>query len=206
MVPPGAATMQVRLIGNGPATVLFDDARLVREGNVGVPRNKDLPATLSAAGKFLEVEFHTADATLAVKDRRTGRRWKQWARTPLIVLDAKTADEGLDATLMDPATMLRLTAAFRLDPQRPEIAVSLSAAGEMPRHLAYPQPFAADKDTLLILPMNEGISYPAGDASIEPAYHYFYGGHGLCMAWYGQTDGRQGVMAIAETADDGGVA
>ncbi len=47
--------------------------------------------------------------------------------------------------------------------------------------------------------MNEGISYPAGDASIPPAYHYFYGGHGLCMAWYGQTDGRRGVMTIVET-------
>ena len=204
IVPRGVATLQPRLIGYGPATVLFDDARLVLQGNVG-GQNKDLPARLAVAGKFLEVEFHTDDGTLAVKDRRTGRRWKQWARTPVIILNAKTVADGLDLTLIDPASMLRLTAAFRLDPRQPEIAVSLSAEGEMSHGLAYPQPFSTDKDTLLILPLNEGISYPAGDASIEPAYHYFYGGHGLCMAWYGQTDGRQGVMAIAETADDGGV-
>ena len=32
-----------------------------------------------------------------------------------------------------------------------------------------------------------------------------YGGHGLCMAWWGVTDGRPGVMAIVETPDDAAV-
>ena len=205
VVPTDAKTMLPRLIGNGPATVWFADARLTLQGSVDQMRSKDLPRTLSLDGRFLEVVLCTADGTLAVKDRRSGRRWTQWSGSQIIVLDSKTVADGFDLTLLDPATMLRLKAAVRLEPERPEVTVELTAAGEMPRPVAFPQPFATDKDTLLILPMNEGISYPAADQSIEPEYHFFYGGHGLCMAWYGQTDGRQGVMTIVETPDDAGV-
>ena len=32
--------------------------------------------------------------------------------------------------------------------------------------------------------------------------HYIlYGGHGLCMGWWGVTDGRRGMMAIVETPE-----
>jgi hypothetical protein len=36
--------------------------------------------------------------------------------------------------------------------------------------------------------------------------YYLYGGHGLCMAWWGVTDGREGMLAIVETPDDAAVA
>jgi hypothetical protein len=43
-----------------------------------------------------------------------------------------------------------------------------------------------------------GHPYPARDTTIEPACHYLYGGHDLCMGWSGQTDGRQAAMTIVE--------
>ncbi len=205
IVPPGVKTMLPRLIGNGPATVWFDDARLVCQGSVDEMRPKNLPSLLRSENRFLEVVLHTADGTLTVTDRRCGRRWTQWARCPAIVLEAKSVEDGFELALLDPASMVRLTATIRLDLQRPEIGVSLAATGEMPRALTYPQPLATDKTSLLILPLNEGISYPADDQSIQPAYHYLYGGHGLCMAWYGQTEAERGVMTIVETPDDAGV-
>ena len=51
IVPPDTKTMQPRLIGNGPATVWFDDARLVLQGSIEQMRRKDLPATLAACRK-----------------------------------------------------------------------------------------------------------------------------------------------------------
>lgn len=228
VVPPGARSIQPRLIGEGPATVWFADARLVPAGSTDALRRKDLPATLRAQNGLLAVTLHTGDGTLTVVDRRSARRWEQSARSPVVVLDAQPAGGGLDLSLLDPATMLPLTAKIRLEADRPEITLELSAdlrktavltsshAGgqsapavlsqvAMARPLAFPQPLGSDKQTLLILPLNEGISYPAGDRDIEPAYHYLYGGHGLCMAWYGQVDGQQGVMTIVETPDDAGV-
>ncbi len=205
VVPPRTKTMLARLVGNGPATVQFTDARIVLIGNVEQMRRKDLPTSLRASNRFLDVALQTADGALDFTDHRSGHHWTQWAHSPLIVLDAKNDDDGFSLTLLDPITMLRPTAAVRLAPDRPEVSLELSGTGEMPRPLDYPQPLATDKEMSLILPLNEGISYPADDQSIDPGYHYFYGGHGLCMAWYGQTDGRQGVMIIEDTPDDGGV-
>jgi hypothetical protein len=205
VAPPGAKTMQPRLIGSGPATVWFDDASLVLQGSIDELRHKDLPATLRAESRFLEVVLHSADGTLSITDRRSGRQWTQWARSPIVALDAKSIASGFRLTLLDPATLIPLETTIRLDPERPEIAWELAAQGEMPHAVAFPQPFLTDQGTFLILPLNEGISYPAADQTIEPDYHYFYGGHGLCMAWGGQTDGKQAVMTIVETPDDAGL-
>ena len=204
VVPFGTKTMLLRLIGYGSATVWLDNVRLVLVGSVDDLRRKTSRPRYKAAAA-LDVVFQTTNGTLAVTDRCSGRRWAQWERTPIIVLDAQTVEEGIRLVLLDPGTMLRLTATIRLEPQRPEVAMELTATGEMPRPLAFPQPLTTDKATLLVLPLNEGISYPADDASIPPAYHCLYGGHGLCMGWYGQTDGEAGVLTIVETPDDAGV-
>jgi hypothetical protein len=205
IVPPGTKTMLPRLIGYGPATVWFDDARLVHQGTMEDIGRKNLPPTLRASSPTLEAVLHSADGSLSVTDRRSGHCWTQWGYQRVIVLDAKPAAGGFDLVLLEPAAMLRVTVAFRLDPQRPEIAVTLTASGEMSRPAAFPQPFATNKDTFLIMPVNEGISYPAGDESIEPFHFHLYGGHGLCMAWYGQTTGQRGVMTLVETPDDAAV-
>ncbi|MGO9109178.1 MAG: glycoside hydrolase [Thermoguttaceae bacterium] len=205
IVPPGSKTLLPRLIGHGPATVWFDDASLVLQGNIDQMRRKDLPTTLRSNSQFLDVVLRTADSALSITDRRSGRRWTQWPRNPIVALDAKAVESGFHLTVLDPATMLRLEATIHLEPQRPEVALELSATGEIPHPVDFPQPLVTGKETFLVLPLNEGISYPAADQTVEPAYYYFYGGHGLCMAWYGETDGRQGVMTIVETPDDAGV-
>ena len=88
--------------------------------------------------------------------------------------------------------MLPLEAKIRLEPQRPEIALELAATGEMPRAVAFPQPFATDKEIFLILPMNEGISYPAADRpSSRPTTISMVV---TACAWLGtgrRTDGRE---------------
>ena len=42
------------------------------------------------------------------------------------------------------------------------------------------------------MPVNEGMSYPVDDPSLPPMHYILYGGHGLCMGWWGVTDGRRG--------------
>ena len=58
---------------------------------------------------------------------------------------------------------------------------------------------------MLILPVNEGISYPVDDESLPAMHYHLYGGHGLCMPWYGAVEGDIGWMAIIETPDDAAV-
>jgi hypothetical protein len=206
IIPNSVASIQCRLIGYGPATVWLDDVVLTRQGDLSTLRNKDLPALLTVRNDVFEVTLHTADGAIGIKDRRADRSWlPRGDESPLVVLDAKAVAGGLEVRLLDAAAMREIAATIRLDEDRPECVVTLKAEGAMEGPLLWPAPFASAKGQLLILPVNEGISYPADDSSLPPMEYYLYGGHGLCMPWYGATDGEAGWMAIVETPDDAAV-
>jgi len=206
VVPAAAATILPRIIGYGPATVWLDDASLTLEGTMDELRAPNLPDALTASNAALEVTLHTAAATLSVKDRRSGQLWEQKPYgTALALRQAKPVDGGFDLQLIEPATALELTAEVRLDGDRPELTIQLAGTGQLHGTIAFPEPFLTPKGTTLILPVNEGISYPVDDPTLKPMSYHLYGGHGLCMPWWGATDGERGVMAIVETADDAAV-
>jgi hypothetical protein len=167
----------------------------------------ELPESLTLASAQLEVTFRPADATFAVTDRRgpTPTAWRQRPGGPLTVLEARQAGDGLHLTLLDPESMLRIAVVVRLEPERPELVVTLASDGALSSPVAFPLPFVSQQGMSLILPVNEGIAYPAADTTVEPMHYHLYGGHGLCMPWYGLTDGRRGLMAIVETPDDAAV-
>lgn len=102
--------------------------------------------------------------------------------------------------------MREMSATARLDGNSPEMVLCIHAEGAMDAPLAWPAPFAAARGQLLILPVNEGIAYPAGDESLPVMRYHMYGGHGLCMPCYGAVEGGAGWMAIVETPDDAAVA
>ncbi len=202
VIPPGAKTIVPRLIGNGPGEVWLDDMVLSAAGTIDVLRAENLPHELHIKGRFLDVTLHTHQGTLTVVDGRTDRRWTQQAAGGLTVLNARADEAGLHLRWLDPGTALPIDATIQLDPQRSELTVELAAAGEMADGVSFPGPFSTAKGDFLILPVNEGISYPVDDETLDPMTYHLYGGHGLCMAWYGVTDGRQGLMTIVETPDD----
>jgi len=205
IVPPGTKTMLPRLIGQGPATVWLDDVQLTRLGTLAQLRSDDLPEQLQLVRGNLDVTLDVADATLSILDRRTGQTWSQRAAGNIVALDAERTDEGFRLRLLDPESMLIITASILIDPQRPELLVELTAKGEFTGPLQFPPSLVTGNGTFLVLPVNEGISYPVDDETLRPMRYHLYGGHGLCMGWYGVTDGRQGVMTLVETPDDAAV-
>ena len=202
-VPRSAATIVPRLIGHGPATTWLDGFAIRKEGNLDMLRNEKLPAELSATNAALSVVFRTADATLAVTDRRTGRTWTQ---RPLaqdaVVTAARAEGKRLEATLLHAPSGTDVRMDLALDGDLPECTVTLAGEGDLATPLSFPAPFVTEPGTYLVVPMNEGISYPVDDASIPPMHLVAYGGHGICMAFWGATDGEAGHMAILETPDD----
>lgn len=205
VVPPGAVRMWPRWIGHGPVVAHFDDTVLAAQGAVNLDAVKRLPKTLSAQSPQLEVTLRPVDATLTVRDRRGNRDWTQSAAASCYVLDAKAVPNGFDLRLLEPVGVRQFEASVRLDPQHPEITVEIRGVGEMLAPLQFPQPFASPAGTTLIMPVNEGMSYPVDDSTLRPMHYYLYGGHGLCMGWYGITDGAAGLMTIVETPDDASV-
>ncbi len=159
---------------------------------------------LVAENPAIAVSFHPADGTVSVLDKRTGHCWEQKAAA-----DGATAvtgvARGIQATWRQPGLEMDVRVDIEVDADRPEFTIALAAQGAMRRSLRYPHPFVTGRDTYLVVPMNEGISYPVDDATVETRRLIAYGGHGICMPFWGVTDGEQGYMAILETPDDAAV-
>lgn len=206
VVPKGAAQIQPRLIGYGKATVWVDDFSLVKLEIPAAAKRSNLPGMLAVTNEALELVVNTGDATIAVLDRRTGRRWRQSpVDAQVIVTGANASGDRIDLDLWHVPSALPLKATIELDRASPEFLLTVTGDGELPGPLRYPGPFASAAGDHLVVPMNEGISYPVEDKSVETFRLIAYGGHGICMAFWGVTDNRQGYCAIIETPDDAAI-
>ena len=206
VIPRNVAAIHPRLIGNGPATVWLDDFSLAKQGNVTAMRSQDTPQSLTIANVAISLTVNTADASLTVADKRTGRTWRQQPSGEAAILRIAKLADSIEMTLLDGPSGMDVQAVLRVEPDRPEFTVALSGDGEIETALQFPNPFVTEAGTYLVVPMNEGISYPVEDKTINTTRLVAYGGHGICMAFWGVTDGEQGHMAIIETPDDAAIA
>lgn len=206
IIPEGIVQAQPRLIGYGKTVVFADDFELRKVDLPGLRQRAELPATLTIASDILTVSLRASDATLSVRDQRTGRTWNQWAKTKDTVLqDAKATSESIELKLFHVPSGLDLTAVIRLVPAKPEFTFEIQGEGPLPSPVRFPQPFETAPGDWLVIPMNEGISYPVEDQAVPLHRLIAYGGHGICMGFWGVTDGAAGHMAIIETPDDAAI-
>ena len=158
------------------------------------------------SNQSLTVTLITSNATLRVHDARSGRDWTQRAQSAGLVLTRAAAQSGqIQMGFFSAASGEELSGKLVMVPGRPEFTFELAGAGEMAAPLAFPHPFLSAPGDYLVVPMNEGISYPVEDESVETHRLIAYGGHGICMAFWGVTDGKAGQMAIIETPDDAAI-
>jgi len=206
LIPEKGATIQVRVIGERPATVWIDDIRLAAAGSVDRLKAKNLPSEITVKNRFLRLDFNVSECTLSVTDLRNGKEWKQFPFSSSTILEVRKSGNGFTIRLLENQTVIPLSAEFRPDPEKPEFTITLSGKGEMPRAVRLPPPFRTRNGDFLIMPVNEGIAYPVDDRTLKPMWYHLYGGHGLCMAWYGVTNGGSGFMTMVETPNDAAVA
>ena len=160
--------------------------------------------TVTAENETLRVSLDEA-GRLSVRDRRTGRRWGQETSMHGRITMARGSGRNIRAVWHDAGLDQDVHLHVQLDEAKPEFTASLAAEGKLKWSLGYPHPFVTTAGTYLVVPMNEGISYPVDDKSVEERWLVTYGGHGLCMPFWGVTDGEQGYLAIVETPDDAAI-
>lgn len=206
VIPAGVKEIQPRLIGSRPITLWLDDYAVEKKGNVQTMRPANLPPTVSLSSDCLTVAIHTDDATLEVTDKKSGRCWTQKARSPDVVVKNVTGQgDQAKLELYDIVSGLTVAGQLKLEKGKAEYTLELDAKGPLPSALKFPHPFTGQAGDYLVVPMNEGISYPVDDSSISPLHLIAYGGHGICMAFWGMTDGAKAQMAIIETPDDASI-
>ena len=162
-----------------------------------------LAAEPSISSDRLSVTLNDADGTLRVRDRQSGREWSQRASSQDAKVLAAAVEGGVINLQLQPAGGQAIKGSIRIVGN--ELLITLNGETDLPRPLAWPHPFVTPKGTYLVVPMNEGISYPVDDTSIGNLRLIAYGGHGICMAFFGATDGKSGYMGILETADDAAI-
>ena len=206
IIPAEVVRIEPRVIGDGPVTVWIDSYAFAKVGNVKTLRDPGLAPEVSASNKAIGVTLRTADATLTVADKRTGKAWAQRALRPdILVTSAKAAGGRIEFEWMLGASGLKGKGSVALDGDKPECVLAIAAEGPLRQPVSWPHPFTAEPPAYLVVPMNEGISYPVDDATISPLHLIAFGGHGICMAFWGVTDGAAGQMAILETPDDAAI-
>jgi len=206
LAPEGIAQIQPRLIGYGQASVWVDDFAVRKQAGPSLRRNPNLPAALAVSNQWLTVTLTTSNAALSALDHRAGRKWTQKPQAPgLVLTEASAQGAEIRMSLFDGPSGLELQGRLELAADGPEFVLELSAQGEMHSALRFPYPFETAPGDYLVVPMNEGISYPVEDQSAPLHRLITYGGHGICMAFWGVTDGQAGQMAIFETPDDAAI-
>ncbi|NGO37993.1 hypothetical protein G4L39_01090 [Limisphaera ngatamarikiensis] len=207
VVPDGVARLQPRFIGTGTATLWIDDVNLEHPTENARPPDPNLPPALTWENPLLTVTLITSNVTLHVTDRRTGHTWHQVPlHRELRTLCATPQPRGFQLVLDQQAWDRTLHLTLEGEPEKPEFTIELSSPGPMQNGpLRFPHPFESQPGQYLVIPMNEGISYPVEDPDVDLFRLVTYGGHGLCMAFWGVTDGTNGYAAIFKTADDAAI-
>ena len=163
------------------------------------------PQKLTVSNAVISVTLDTNDATLSVTDKHTGHILRQKPLTEVKIVQSAKTEYGFETTLRHPDMDTDIETKLVLDKNLPEFTLELTSKGELKRPLRFPHPFITEPGTYLVVPMNEGISYPVEDETISPGRLVAYGGHGICMSFWGVTNGQQGHMAIIETPDDASI-
>ncbi|UCG47840.1 MAG: hypothetical protein JSU94_20475, partial [Phycisphaerales bacterium] len=145
------------------------------------------------------------DATISVTDKRTRHIWRQKLVTGGRITGSSAASGAIDAVWHCNWTGLDFKLNLSLEADLPEFTIELATDGDFKANLQFPHPFLTEPGTYLVVPMNEGISYPVDDKTINERWLVAYGGHGICMPFWGVTDGQAAQMAIIETPDDAAV-
>jgi hypothetical protein len=205
IIPPGGATIMPRLCGDRPATVWMDDFVLKKTGSLSQLQKPNLPATVSMHSAWGSVEFNTNDGGLTIVDTRIDRTYRSTGAASYVVLDAHASPGQITFQLLTSDDVLTVNGTIQLIADKAEVLITLTSSGPMLGELAFPRPFSTEAGDLLIMPVNEGISYPVEDDSLPSMRYHMYGGHGLCMGFWGATDLQGGLMAIVETPDDAAV-
>jgi hypothetical protein len=203
IVPAGVVSVIPRFIGYQASTTWMTGFKVFRTPHYMATMAGKLPSELSLSNSVITVGVTPGSASFSVKDHRTGRLWTQWVdRSDFLFTKVEALPGQLLFDFLDVGSGLTGKGRLVLDREKPEFTVHIVSQGVMESSLAFPHPFVSRANDRLIIPMNEGISYPADDLSVSPMTLIAYGGHGICMAFWGITDGSEGYSAIIESPDD----
>lgn len=200
------SSIQARLVGSGKGICWIAGAEMKKAGTLNLESNKNI---YKLENDFLKVSFLAADGSFSVLDKRTGRLWEQKTGVSFCG-SVKKSDRSITFSLIGFRSYSEYEVTLELERDLPELIVTIDKKDKQApmAELQYPLPFFSKLGDRLVIPMNEGISYPVEEEKTGLGSLIFYGGHGLCMSFYSVMEdktgpiGGAGYMGLVETGDD----
>lgn len=208
IIPKGITTIQPRFTGFGPQSTLFSGFRFEKIGHLDFP---DENKTQTLENSFLKLTFFEKDGTFDILDKRTGRVWKQSSGDkPAFIRRSHQSKNRIDFTILYSSNFQEYNASVELAADVPEVIASIDKKDHqspLETTLFWPFPFVPEKKDRIVLPVNEGISFPVTERPQGVSTTHTYGGHGLCMGFWANIEdkigqGGSGYIGIVETPDD----
>ena len=202
-VPKGAAKMLPRISGYDEQTAWVEGLSLKSDGRIDLDTMAGF-GQLGLKNRSLSVSIDPSQGSFTITDLRNQQVYRQRIDKNYQVIREAGSTRRSRLTLLDIASASQFDVKLELDGDKPELIVEVTGEGPLKR-LRYPHPFVSPAGSWLVMPVNEGIAYPVDETTLPEMYYHLYGGHGLCMPWYGLTDRERGLMTLVETPDDAAV-
>lgn len=195
----GITSVQPRLTGDGPIDFSFSNVTVDRLTLATLGPN---PKPVLLKNKWLKVRVNPADLSTRTTDLRNGKEWRTQGLAGAFAV----------TSVRSTATLVTIQAVTRdgLHPVELGIALEPKEAGiswhlkgdEIPTNVEFPGALETKPTSEIVLPMNMGIRFAAGDAAVGEQWMVGYGGHGLCMAFFGQLEDGAGALHLIGNSDD----
>jgi hypothetical protein len=201
VVPASCRTAQFRITGWGAGSFLFDDLAYIREKEV--PQGAGLKERLTAASTGLTMTLDPETKRLRLD--ASGASAYEFDVKDLVssvVSSRKVGSDVFELRLVNPSGA-DLFATFAI--ASGHVRIALKGEGALLGDYGFPGPLLSHAGQSWVLPVNEGLLIPVDDTAFSTWDLQLYCGHGLAMPFIGLTDGKQGLLAIAETQDDAAV-
>lgn len=205
LVPVGVSTIEPRLIGTGAAVVKARGLRIERVAENPYLVTPSSRENYRIKGGTLTAKYNGAEGELSVELADTTWVWRSsFIKGGWLVVGVERGAQQLKFNLVQTSTLRQVAAQFSVS-SGGELEVAIEAAGAMDAPIDFPPPFETIKGERLIVPLNEGMSYPVDEEHHGLYRLAAYSGHGLCMGFFGAIEDQsgRGWMCIIETPDDG---
>ncbi|MBN1411419.1 MAG: hypothetical protein JW969_11295 [Spirochaetales bacterium] len=203
IIPPGCGYIQFRMIGNGQGTSYWDDLSLIKKTEATGADQDGKPLLLS--NKRLSVSYSPAGNIFDITDRKSGTLYtvRAYGKNTTVIHYKLLGKDRLSLALLNPDGE-DLEAEVKLTAEG-EVLFTLKGGGPFDGELSFPGAILSEKGQSWVVPVNEGLLIPADDPHFNTHPLVLFSGHGLCMPFIGLTNGKEGMLAIAETYEDAGV-
>lgn len=204
-VPKNVAFITPRIVGSMNTQCVITNPIFISFNKKDVNRKTNLE------NEILSVSFSSETNSFTVTDKRLNKTREQYPTelSSFIYLENKLVKENdiqkQVYSILDIADNRLMVFSYQLVNDRVLCSLKLDENSKntvMSDVLYFPSSFKHDENEYLVLPINEGMRFNATDQDMPLQDLVAFSGHGICMPFWGSTNGQDAYITIVETPDD----